>query len=166
MVFIAHNDILVIEKEKGTMKRIVNGTLLAKPLLDLNVATKIDRGLLGVSFSKNSDRTKYVFLYYTETRSKDREDIIDGKYPLGNRLYRYELENNKLVRPRLLLDLPVSPNRHPGGQIQIGTDQDVCITIGDLDHNTKAQNNKTIFKVQILPLMKNYYSSPSCHETK
>lgn len=143
MVFIAHNDILVLEKETGTVKRIVNGTLLEKPLLDLNVATKVDRGLLGVSFSKNSDGTEYVFLYYTETRSKDREDIIDGKYPLGNRLYRYELENNKLVHPTLLLDLPVSPNRHPGGQIQIGTDKDVYITIGDLDHNTKAQNNKT-----------------------
>jgi glucose/arabinose dehydrogenase len=143
MTFIDRNDLLVLEKEKGTVLRIINGTISEKPIIDLNVATGIDRGLLGVSFSKINDGNKYVFLYFTESRTKDGEDVTEGKDPLGNRLYRYELENNKLVHPKLLLDLPVSPNRHPGGQIQIGTDENVYVIIGDIDHYTKAQNNKT-----------------------
>ncbi len=39
MAFLGPNDILVLEKEKGTIRRIINGSLLPQPLLDLNVAT-------------------------------------------------------------------------------------------------------------------------------
>lgn len=146
MAFTHDNDILVLEKETGLVKLIDNGKVLDKPVIDLNVATEIDRGLLGVSFANNNEGNDYVFLYYTETDSKDGEDVIDGKDPLGNRLYRYVLEDNKLVQPKLLLDLPVMPNRHPGGQIQIGPDDNVYIAIGDLDQNGQAQNNKTGMK--------------------
>ena len=45
----------------------------------------------------------YVFLYYTEAVSS-QEDA-----PIGNRVYRYELVDNKLVNPKLLLDLPAIP---------------------------------------------------------
>jgi aldose sugar dehydrogenase len=41
--------------------------------------------------------------------------MTDGKAPLGNRLYRYELVNDKLINPKLLLDLPADPGpRHNG----------------------------------------------------
>ena len=143
MAFTSDNEILVLEKETGAVKRIVNGTMLQKPILDLNVGNAMDRGLLGISLAKNHDKNEYVFLYYTETRIKDGEDITDGKDPLGNRLYRYELQNNKLVNPKLLLDLPVTPNRHPGGQLQIGADENIYLTMGDLNQRTKAQNNKS-----------------------
>jgi glucose/arabinose dehydrogenase len=140
MAFLGDNDFLVLEKETGSVMRIINGTLPDKPLLDLNVATEIDRGLLGVSSARNFDGSDYVFLYFTETKNRDGEDVVDGTDPLGNRLYRYELEDNKLVHPKLLLDLPVIPNRHPGGQIEIDKNGRLFIIIGDIDHHTKAQN--------------------------
>jgi hypothetical protein len=62
--------------------------------------------------SNNDNGTKiprYVFLYYTEARENDGEDMTQGKQPLGNAVYRYELINNKLVNPKLLLNLPASP---------------------------------------------------------
>ena len=83
----------------------------------------------------------YVFLYYTESE-------IDGGNPIGNRLYRYEFVNNQLIKPKLLLDLPYSPGPyHNGGSITVGADQNIYLTIGDLDNvddkprpNTLTQN--------------------------
>ena len=40
MAFLGPNDILVLDKNKGTVNRIVNGVMLKKPLLDVNVATQ------------------------------------------------------------------------------------------------------------------------------
>ena len=63
---------------------------------------------------------------------------------MGNLLYRYELINNKLVNPKLLLNLPATPGAiGNGGKVIIGPDNNVYLTIGDVGingHNTKAQN--------------------------
>ena len=119
LAFLGPNDILVIEKEKGTVQRIIDGTILAEPLLDVNVGRVSERGLLGIAVSKNvtagTDHHTYVFLFYSETLAKD------GGNPVGNRLYRYELVNNDtLVNPKLLLDLPATPGpSHNGGVVTI-----------------------------------------------
>jgi aldose sugar dehydrogenase len=149
MAFLGPNDILVLEKDKGTVQRIVNGKILPEPLLDVNVATSVERCMCGIAVSK-SDTTgiTYVFLYFTEAELTDSEDIIEEKSPLGNRLYRYELVNNKLINPVLLLDLPAIPGpRHNGGAIMIGPDNNLYVPIGDVDGShtggpgeTKAQN--------------------------
>jgi aldose sugar dehydrogenase len=95
--------------------------------------------MLGIAISKNGANT-YVFLYYTESDG--------GQKVLGKRLYRYELVNDKLISPLLLLDLPAtSPqkgqeNNHDGGKVVIGPDQNVYVVIGDVGgRNGQAQNN-------------------------
>ena len=160
MVFLGPNDILVAEKDSGTVRRIVNGAMLQQPLLDVNVATYGHRGMLGIAvdsaslenrsgeWHNNSTATPtiptYVFLYYTEAQGQDGDDITKGKEPLGNRLYRYELVNNKLVNPKLLVDLPATPGAIGiGGKVMVGPDNNVYVTIGDVGidgHDTKAQN--------------------------
>ena len=160
MVFLGPNDILVAEKDSGTVRRIVNGAMLQQPLLDVNVATYGHSGMLGIAvdssllenrsggWHNNSIVTPtiptYVFLYYTETQGQDGEDITKGKEPLGNRLYRYERVNNKLVNPKLLVDLPATPGAIGiGGKVMIGPDSNVYVTIGDVGidgHDTKAQH--------------------------
>jgi aldose sugar dehydrogenase len=154
MAFLGPNDILVLEKNKGTVQRIVNGKMLPQPLLDVNVATSVERCMCGIATavaknnSSNIGSTTYVFLYFTEAEVADSEDVTQGKDPLGNRLYRYELVNNKLINPVLLLDLPAIPGpRHNGGAIMIGPDNNLYIPIGDVDGSgmgeasqTKAQN--------------------------
>ena len=123
-----------MEKNEGTVKRIINGTVIVEPLLDVNVATKGSRGMLGIAKPKYTNGSKnYVFLYYTEVTTKDGEDVSGGKDPLGNRLYGYELVNNSLVNPKLLLDLPMSPGSiHNGGKILIGPDNNIYLILGDL----------------------------------
>lgn len=143
MAFLGPNDMLVLEKDKGTVLRIVNGDILDQPLLDVNVANSVERGMCGIAISKHDSKT-YVFIYYTETTGTDGEDR-QGKQPLGNRLYRYELLNNKLVNPTLLLDLPATPGpRHNGGAIIIGPDNNLYVPIGDVDGSFRGPSYQTV----------------------
>jgi aldose sugar dehydrogenase len=144
MAFLGPDDILVLEKEKGTVQRIVDGQIQPEPLLDVNVAGAIERCMCGIAVSKDIPGHTYVFLYYTEAETADREDMTDGKAPLGNRLYRYELVDNKLVNPKLLLDLPADPGpRHNGGKVIIGPDNNLYISIGDIDGSFKEEDTET-----------------------
>jgi aldose sugar dehydrogenase len=128
MAFLDSNDIMVAEKNKGTVQLITDGQMLDEPLLDVNVNARDERGLLGMAIAdNNSNANPFVFLYYTESEGEDGGD------PIGNRLYRYELINNKLVNPRLLLDLPFLPGpAHNGGVVAIGPDNNVYVTVGDM----------------------------------
>src|SRR6266540_3104956 len=66
MAFLGPNDIMVLEKAKGTVLRITNGTISPEPLLKTNVASQVERGMLGVAVSKNQSSSTHVFLYFTE----------------------------------------------------------------------------------------------------
>jgi len=140
MAFIGPDDILVLEKNKGTVQRIINGQLQSKPLLQVPVGKEVEWGMLGIATTKSAEKT-YVFLYYTEANAH-------GGGILGNRMYRYELVSDKLVNPLLLLDLPAtSPqkgqeNNHDGGKTMMGPDRNVYVVIGDVgSRNGQAQNN-------------------------
>ncbi len=157
MAFLDQDDILVLDRDMGTVQRIVNGELLQEPLLDISVTTGGERGMLGMAVAAKHNTT-YVFLYLT--LSSAREDGKDdcpqywrcnqGNDPtVGNRVYRYELINNTLVNPKLLLDLPAWPGpTHNGGSIKIGPDNNLYVPIGDVHGQsseetlTKAQNFK------------------------
>ena len=156
--FLTEDDILVIEKNTGQVKRILDGKVLNEPVLDVNVASETSRGLLGIAILNTKDlinsatttNIKFqeennllnneikVFLFYTETKDIDNGDI------LGNRLYKYDFINGKLVNPKLLLDLP-SGLRHNGGVLELGPDNHLYLVVGDFDgdingYRTLAQN--------------------------
>src|ERR687886_250783 len=140
MAFLGPNDILVLGKETGIVHRILNGKMLPEPLLDVNVANEAERGLLGIAIAKRDNggtengNVRHVFLYYTESGGgTDGDDEpsstttanttgnsplkntgnrgLDTVPPAGNRLYRYDLDenNNKLKTPLLLQNLPATP---------------------------------------------------------
>ena len=152
MAFLGPDDILVLEKNNGTVRRIVNGVMLPEPLLDVNVANKNERGMLGIAITKNESKTN-VFLYYTEASGGKGDGTDDcstatrcnkGNNPLGNRLYRYELVSNKLVNPKLLLDLPSTPGpSHNGGKIVIGpADNNLYVVIGEVTLTATQASNR------------------------
>src|SRR5215203_3747203 len=86
MAFLGPDDILVLEKEKGTVQRIVNGEMLLTPVLTVDVATEVERCMCGIAVSKRDSGTVYIFLYFTE--AEDGSGGISSE-PAGNRLYRY-----------------------------------------------------------------------------
>jgi glucose/arabinose dehydrogenase len=131
MAFIDNNDILVLEKEKGTVRLISNGILQEEPVLEVNVNSRSERGLLGVTLMDNDT----VFLYYTETSQTGDQ--------LRNRVFKYQWNDVErlLVNPTLILDLPAFPGpNHDGGKLTIGPDNYLYAVIGDLNHMGKLQN--------------------------
>jgi aldose sugar dehydrogenase len=139
MAFLGPEDILVLEKNDGTVRRVLNGGLLEEPLLNVNVANEGERGMLGIAVAEKEtsveevDHVTYVFLYYTE--STDQNNGNDDGETTRNRLYRYELSQDKqeLINPRLLLDLPAIPGpTHNGGKIAIGPDNNIYLAVGDV----------------------------------
>jgi glucose/arabinose dehydrogenase len=120
MAFVRPNDILVLQKNTGTVQRIVNGRMLPQPLLHVNVGQGVEWGMLGIAVANNEDshghHVTYVFLYYTEAESSNSGEqgagagVTDGNntQPMVNHLYRYELVDNQLINPKLLLILPAT----------------------------------------------------------
>jgi aldose sugar dehydrogenase len=160
MAFLGTNDILVLQKDSGTVQRIVNGQMLPQPLLHVNVGEQVEWGMLGIAVAKNEKSHErpvtYVFLYYTEPESNNGGEGSgvteeNNTQSMVNHLYRYELVDNQLINPKLLLILPAtspdpSPpaeNNHVGGKVVIGPDSNVYVGIGDVGgHKGQAQNVK------------------------
>ena len=92
MTFI-DNDILVLQKNDGKVRLIRDG-VQDKPVLDVEVSNYGEQGLLGIT---NVNSTMYLF--YTEA-------FHDGGLSLGNRIYKYEWDGQKLSNPHLVRTLP------------------------------------------------------------
>lgn len=152
MAFLGPSDFLILEKS-GTVKRVTDGKVIDKPLLNVDVSVKDERGLLGIAVSKkensantntiqNTDLTHNVFLYYTICKSKNTD--------CENQINKYELDNknNTLVNQKLLLAIASFPDpAHIGGIIDIGPDNNLYFTVGnfqntipDEPYKTKTQN--------------------------
>jgi aldose sugar dehydrogenase len=196
MAFLGSNDILVLEKNNGSIQRIVNGRVLPDPLLHINVLNGAERGLLGIAVSKHENvtgnLTADIFLYYTQavrtknttisspdttttttshTKTRPANSAINTIHntttttikttttttvtktttitdTVHSRLSKYELVNNKLVNPKVILDLTTDPGfykrpDHLGGKLLIGPDKNLYIAIGDIGgHMTQALNVK------------------------
>ncbi|MGI8720024.1 MAG: PQQ-dependent sugar dehydrogenase [Nitrososphaeraceae archaeon] len=156
MAFLDSGDALVLEKQNGKVRKIVNGGLVPKPLLDVNVANFDTRGMLGIAVIKNETRgVEYVFLYFTQAGEGlgDGEDIckkvsncIDGgiNQPSGNVLYRYELSKDEkaLINKKLLLNFSALPGAtHNGGEIVVGPDNNIYLITGNAENRTTLVSN-------------------------
>ena len=151
MAFLGPDDFLILEKS-GIVKRVTNGVILDKPLLQVDVSVKDERGLLGIAISKkknlgddngtssiqNSNISHNVFLYYVVCEGKNTD--------CQNRIYRYELDNknNVLMNPKLLLSIPSFPDpAHIGGIIDIGPDNNLYVTVGNFQHTIPSEIYRT-----------------------
>ena len=152
MAFVAPNDILVLEKGTGRVRRVLNGVLQPDPVLDVAVNFSSERGLLGIAI--NTESPPRVFLYYTEVADPDGDGLPDSGTPLGNRVYRYTWNSGLgvLENRQLILDLPVTPGpNHDGGVLllgpppapgpgQVGDGSSLHVVIGDLNRDGQMQN--------------------------
>jgi aldose sugar dehydrogenase len=143
MAFLAPDDILVLEKATGQVRRVLGGVLQPGNVLDVHVNSAGERGLLGIAI--NGESPPRVFLYYTEASG------VDGGTPLGNRVYGYTWNPGLAVleSPQLILDLPIGVVNHNGGVValgppgvgSIGDGRLLHVIIGDLGRTGQLQNN-------------------------
>lgn len=121
MRFLGDGSILVLQKDDGQVRLVSGGRLFDEPILQVDVASEAERGLLGIAVLENS-----VFLYFTEN---------DGG-EIRNRVYKYAYDENEriLLNRTLILDLPGGPGPfHNGGKIAIGPDGYLYAVIGDVN---------------------------------
>jgi glucose/arabinose dehydrogenase len=154
MAFLAPNDILVLEKNEGKVQRIMNGIISSGPLVKENVSTESERGMLGIAVEQSviEKEPRYIFLYYTlPDTNQSNDDFINKKSSFAsNHVYRYELEDNKLINPKPMLHLPSFPQSiHNGGVLLMGKDNYIYILVGSVSpdysshrlYNTRTQND-------------------------
>jgi aldose sugar dehydrogenase len=132
--FLAANDILVLEKQTGMVRRIVDGVIQPTPALDAAVNFDGESGMLGIAIDPGSPT--HVFLYYTEA-------LVDGGPAIGNRIYRYDWSpaTGTLINPLMLLDLATDTPFHAGG-VLLWDDANGHLygVIGDQGHSGQLQN--------------------------
>lgn len=141
MAFLAPDDVLVLEKNTGRVRRVVAGTLLPDPVLTVALDTLSERGLLGIAV--NAETPPSVFLYYTQAS------------PLRNVVVRYvwNAALGQLESPTPVLDLPATPGpNHDGGVLVLGPPGEapgvgdgalLYAVIGDLNRRNQLENVPT-----------------------
>ena len=112
------DDLLVLQKNDGKVRLIRDGILQTEPVLDVEVSNYGERGLLGIT-SKDST----VYLFFTEA-------YHDGGISLGNHVYAYTWNGEKLVEPKLVKALPGWTTGYNGGVLATDLDKNVYLTSG------------------------------------
>ncbi len=125
MAFIDENDILVLEKNTGKVRRVINGVLQQDSVLQLPVNFFSERGLLGIALHPDFEDNGFVYLYWTESST----GTVTGNPPevllLGNRVDRFVWNGSRLTFNKNLIRLrafqadegqPLRGN-HNGGRI-------------------------------------------------
>lgn len=138
MAFIGDDDLLVLEKNTGRVRRVLGGVLQSGNVLDLAVNNQSERGLLGIALDPDFVNNRHVYLYVTV--SSTGSDTGSGS-PLGNRVYRYYWNGSALVGQQTVLALDSTSNRHNGGVLAFGADDRLYVLIGDLERDGQLRND-------------------------
>ena len=88
MAFLGADDILVLEKASGKVKRVTGG-VVASTVLDLAVNSGSERGLLGIALHPKFPENPGVYLYWTESTTGVDTTVLSETPLLGNRVDRF-----------------------------------------------------------------------------
>jgi glucose/arabinose dehydrogenase len=134
MASIGQGDWLILEN-RGWMRRVRDGVVNPKPVLELPVDGTVAGRPYGLAVHPSFPVTPHVYVYFTEV-DRDRSFA-----PLGHRLYRYTWSGTMLQTPQLLLHIPVGPKSGAeAGTIAFGQDGKLYLTSGDTGTASELQN--------------------------
>src|SRR5215210_734999 len=122
-------------EEKGRLRVIKDGVLLAKPFVRLKVYAHGERGMLGVVLDPDFESNHYVYIYYTAIK------------PVAhNRLSRF-IADGDVARPSsetVLLELPkLVTELHNSGTLRFGPDGKLYVSVGEnyIPENAQRMDN-------------------------
>lgn len=133
IVFLPDRSMLFTERP-GRIRIYRNGKLQQKPILEVNdVKAETKTGLLGMVIHPNFSSNHFIYIAHN--------------YGQNNRLWlrvvRYELKNDTLIKPKVLIEQIPAARNHTGCRLVFGPDQKLYITTGDADQPILAQDLKT-----------------------
>ena len=120
MAFLGDDKQIVLEKNSGQVWVIQNGFTYSPPILDFNVNSYWESGLLGVTVNGND-----VYFYLTEA------DEADGGERIGNNIYRFHWDGENLPNKELVNSLEMYSPGHNAGVMATGLDGQVYAMTGD-----------------------------------
>lgn len=137
MRFLDDSTLLVLEKNKGQVRVVLDGKVLEEPAIQVGVATGPEQGLLGIAiWNGANDTTTSVFLYLTENYHDKPRNLV----------YKYLYDENEMTLENrtVILDLPGEPGPfHNGGKISIGpSDGYIYAVIGDVSSGGGMLDNQ------------------------
>jgi glucose/arabinose dehydrogenase len=147
MAFLGPNDLLVLEKSTGRVRRVVDGVVGAT-VLDLAVNSGSERGLLGIALHPDFPADPGVYLYWTESTTGADTTVLSETPLLGNRVDRFTWDGSSLtfdrnlIRIRAIQEDAGQPPRgnHDGGMLAFGADGRLFVFTGDVGRRGNLQN--------------------------
>ena len=154
MAFLERDDMLVLEKASGQVKRIVDGQV-RRVVLDLAVNSASERGLLGIALHPKFRRNGWVYLFWSQSRSGADSDLLTDVRLMGNRIDRFEWKGGRLEFDRNIIKFRalqrddtnrdpagavVPRGNHDGGVIRFGPDGKLYAIVGDTGRRGHTQN--------------------------
>ena len=157
IAFLGRNDLVVLEKNSGKVKRVVNG-VVQSTVLDLAVNFGSERGLLGIALHPDFPSNPGVYPFWTESSTGADTDVLSETPLLGNRVDRFVWNGSTLTFDRNLIRLRAiqqdfttvttpfgtftQPERgnHDGGVIAFGPDRKLYVLFGDVGRRGQLQN--------------------------
>ncbi len=157
LAFLRPNDMFVLEKNTGRVRRVVEG-VVGPSVLDLPVNFASERGLLGVALHPDFPDTPFVYLYWTESTTGADTDVLSETPLLGNRVDRFMWDGSTLTFDRNLIHIraiqedgapvpagqrdegQIARGNHDAGVITFGPDEKLYILIGDVGRRGQLQN--------------------------
>ncbi len=144
--FIGQNELFVIEKATGRVKRVVNGVVTGT-VLDVDVTHNSERGLLGIAAHPDFDTKPFVYLYFSANNAGS--DSSSNSTWTENRLSRFTW-NGSVLDPASQVPLlrfandPAQSNgpNHDGGPLVFGSNGKLFGTTGDLNRRRAEQNRQ------------------------
>jgi aldose sugar dehydrogenase len=138
--FLGTNDLLVLEKNSGQVRRVLDGVLQPTPVLDVAVDNSSERGLLGLALHPGFATNHFVYLCYTESSTGSDTGGVD---PQCICIYRYEWTGSALANATPIYQFSIQPGvgNHNGGVITFGPDDKLYAVTGDHNRSGQLQNH-------------------------
>ena len=131
LVFLPESNRALVTERDGEIKQIIDGELQSENYLELDINSRGEGGLMGMTHHPDFPEVPYIYLMYTYSSSNRN---------LYNRVSRFKDQGEKAVEEEIIIDQIPAGNNHNGGRIAFGPDGMLYITTGDTFNRAIAQD--------------------------